>query len=113
MRQQAHDHQPISKKELQEVLTDYPTKEELSQRLDKSFEAFRQENAHQFQLMKEELQASMSVFTNRILTAIDPLMKDLQTREQERAILAAQMKHTQDDVTDLQKRVTKLELADK
>lgn len=87
--------------------------EKLTKRLNDSFEAFRQENAHKLQMMKEELQATMSTFTNRILTAIDPLIKDLQTREQERAILTAQMKHAQDDIADLQKRVTKLELADK
>lgn len=99
MKQKSVDNQPVTKKELLEILNNHPTKDELSERLDKSFEAFRQENAYQFQMMREELQTTMSTFTNRILTAMDPLMKNLQTREQESAILAAQMKHTQAETT--------------
>ncbi len=113
MNQQSSGSQPVTEKQLketlEETLKDYPTKDEFSKRLDASFEAFRQENAYQFKLMREELHETMSAFTNRIFTAIDPLMKDLEIRNQEREIAIAQMKHVTDDITNLQKRVTKLE----
>ncbi|MBA3724211.1 MAG: hypothetical protein H0W89_04990 [Candidatus Levybacteria bacterium] len=109
MKQQSAANQPVTEKILKETLKDYPTKDELSTRLDKSFEAFRQENAYQFKLMREEIYEAMATFTNRVLTAIDPLLKNLEFRQQEREIAAAQMKNVTGDITDLQKRVTKLE----
>lgn len=79
------------KEVLKEELSNYPTKNELSQRLNVSFEVFRQENNHNFQMMMDRFDEKFSRFTNLILTAIDPLIKDLETRREDREIAAAQM----------------------
>lgn len=124
MKDQIDDNQPVTKKELKEVLNDYPTKNdlkeilkeyptkvELGERIDKSFDAFRQETNYNFQVMLEKFDEKFTTFTSTILTAIDPLIKDMEIRQQERELAAAHLKHAQDDITDLQKRVTKLEQA--
>lgn len=93
------------------------SEENLEVRLDKKFtdklnaslEAFRQENAYQFQLMRDDLHRDMSRFTNMILNAIDPLLKEIETRQQDRELAAAEMEEVHADITDLKKRVTKLE----
>lgn len=90
------------KKELKIALENYPTKDELSDRLEKSFAAFRKENDHQFALMREEMHTTISQFTNRILTAIDPLLRELETRQQDRELAAAQMRNFEERLTKLE-----------
>ncbi len=55
----------------------------LAKRLTDSQNAFRIEMRHEFSVMKDDILAGMSKFTNLILTAIDPLIKDLETRKQD------------------------------
>lgn len=102
MKQKTSDNASVTKEDLTEVLKDYPTKNDLSNTLNASFEAFRQENAYQFQLMREDLHNDLSKFTSVIITAIDPLLKEMETRQQDRELTTAQ-------IEDLKKRVTKLE----
>ena len=106
-----NENTPITKSELQDVLKDYPTKDDFSTRLDASLKAFRNEINHMFQVQDERWERRFTAFESRLITVIDPLLKELDTRQQERAIAATQMKHVNDDITDLQKRVTKLEHA--
>ena len=98
------DNSPVTKTELKEVLKDYPTKDELSERLEKSFAAFRVEMHYEMTNMEERLNEKISSFSNRILTAIDPLLRELETRQQDREIAAAQMRN-------FEERLTKLEYA--
>lgn len=85
------------------------TKDELSDRLNASFEAFRQENNHNFQVMMDRFDERFSKFTSLILTAIDPLLKELETRREDREISTAQTRRIEEDVEDLKIRVSKLE----
>ena len=91
-----------TKKDLKDILSNYPTKDELAERLNASFAAFRQENIHNFQMMMERFDETFSKFTNLILATIDPLVKDLEIRREDREIAVAEMK-------DVKKRLTKLE----
>jgi len=102
--------------------------EELEKRMDKKFEeqdkkfdekldrrftafenAFRAEMDHKFEMFKEEIHEMMSGFTNRILTAIDPLLQELETRQQDRTLTTAQMSELRDITNDHETRIRKLE----
>ena len=135
MKQKVKNQTPITKAELTKTLKYYPTKEDLkaaekklkeeliqaqarsNNKLDKKFverftkgqAASRAESDYKFSLMQENLDAKFSKFTNLILTAIDPLLKELKTRQQEREIVAGQITRVEGDVENLKKRVTKLE----
>lgn len=102
MKQKAINTSPVTKEELKAILKDYPTKTDLSERLNAGFEAFRQENNHNFQMMMDRFDERFSKFTNLILNAIDPLLKDLETRREDREIAAAEMR-------DIKARLAKLE----
>ncbi|HZE87582.1 MAG TPA: hypothetical protein VE090_05270, partial [Methylomirabilota bacterium] len=65
------------------------TKDELSERLNASFEAFRQKNNHNFQMMMDKFDERFIKFSNLILTAIDPLIKDVETRREDGEIATA------------------------
>lgn len=119
MTQKSFDNSPVTKKELKEILKsypskkylkeNYPTKDDLSERLNDSFEAFRQETNYNFQMMMDRMDEKFSKFTNQILLAIDPLLKELETRQQDREIATAEMRGVKTEITNLKKRVTKLE----
>ena len=102
MKQKVTNTAPVTKEELKEILKDYPTKTELSERLNAGFEAFRQENNHNFQMMMDRFDERFSKFTNLILTSIDPLLKDLETRREDREIATAEMR-------EIKQRLAKLE----
>ena len=118
MKQKSNDSSILTRTELKNALKDYPTKKDLKNELKKfatkddltnSQNAFRQEMRYEFSMMKEEVRQEMSQFTNRVLTAIDPLLKELETRQQEREMAAAEMREVKADINHLQTRVTKLE----
>jgi hypothetical protein len=91
-------------KELKEQLEKSFDKE-LSERLLASFEAFRQENAFQFKLMREELHFELSKFTSVILTTVDRLLGELETRQQDRELSTAHIKKIRTDIKDRNRRV--------
>jgi hypothetical protein len=98
-----------TKKDLAEVLNNYPTKKDLDERFSKFHKAFSAEMDHKFLLFEERIEQAFSVFTSRIITLIDPLLKELETRDQDRELTTAQTKSIKEDIADLKKRVTKLE----
>ena len=128
-------HDYPTKEDLKKELSNYPTKEDLKNvennlkkelkdseervedRLDKNFtkrlldsqNAFRLELQHQFLMQDKRWERRFTDFESRLITLIDPLLKDLETRNQERALAAAQMTTVQGDISNLDKRVTKLE----
>ena len=109
MKQKTTNKTPVTKEELAEILKDYPTTKNLDDRLSKFYNAFNAEIDHKFTMMREDLRTEMSKFTNLILTAIDPLLKALETRRENREIGTAQIKRVEDDVEDLKIRIAKLE----
>ncbi|MEK7571331.1 MAG: hypothetical protein AAB553_03575 [Patescibacteria group bacterium] len=98
-----------TKLDLKKALNDYPTKKDLSDRLTASQNALRAEMKYDFSLMKEDIMAEMSKFTNRVLTAIDPLLKELETRQQDRELATAQVKKIEERMETHDVRITKLE----
>lgn len=120
MKQKINNNAPVTKIELSDILKDYPTKKDLqnalkeseqkfTKRLLESQKAFRRENNHNFQVMMARFDERFSKFTNLILTAIDPLIKDIETRREDREIATAQMKRIEDDVDTLKKQVSQLQ----
>lgn len=97
------------KKEIKKALQDYPTKDDLSERLTASQNAFRVEIDYKLKMMNEDIRTTMSTFTNRILTAIDPLLRELETRQQDREIAAAQMTDVHNRLDNHENRLQHLE----
>ncbi len=115
MKQKVNTSSPVTEDRLKDILKE--SEERLEEKLDKKFaerleasqKAFRMEMRYEYSVMKEDISRDMSKFTNLILTAIDPLLKELETRQQDREIGTAQIKNIKGDVENLKKRVTKLE----
>ena len=82
-----------------------------SERLDNFAKAFRMEVQFMGQTIMENLDERLKKFTNRILTAIDPLLQELETRREEREITSDQSIKTTDQLKNHEKRITKLEHA--
>ncbi|MBI5451972.1 hypothetical protein HY945_00760 [Candidatus Gottesmanbacteria bacterium] len=102
MKQKIKNTSPVTKEELTEILQDYPTKKDLDERFSKFYNAFNAETDHKLLSMEERLNTKLSAFSNRILTAIDPLLKEIETRREDREIAAAEMR-------EVKIRLTKLE----
>src|SRR6266404_1146176 len=128
MKQKTDSNKPVTKAELSKILKYYPTKEELrnelmqtqiesNNKLDQQFierlvkgqAASRAESDYKFSIMQQDLDTKFSKFTNRILTALDPLIQDMKIRQQEREVVAGQIGRVEEDVENLDRRVTKLE----
>ena len=98
-----------TKDDLKNVLKNYPTKNDLGNRLLASQKVFRIEMQHEFSVMEEKIMDKMSKFTSLILTAIDPLLKELETRQQDREISTAQINNIEGQIDNHEKRISKLE----
>ena len=97
------------KRELKKELKNYPTKDDLKNRLLASQEALRTEMRYELSIFKEDVMTGMSKFTNLVLTAIDPLLKELETRQQDREIATAQIKNIEEQIDNHENRISKLE----
>lgn len=82
---------PLTKEGLTDTLKDYPTKNDLSQRLTVSQNAFRTELEFRFQLMRDDMRTEFREFKDLILNITDPLLKEIETRREDRKIGTAQM----------------------
>ena len=98
-----------TKEDLRKELSNYPTKDDLDNRFLENQKAFRIEMRYEFSVMEEKLLNKMSKFTNLILTAIDPLLRELETRQQDREIATAQIKNIEEQIDNHEKRISKLE----
>ncbi len=83
-------------------LKNFATKDELSERLTKSSNALRREIEYMFQMQDEKWERRFIAFESRIITLIDPLLRELETRQQDREILTAWY-------ADHEKRISTLE----
>jgi hypothetical protein len=99
----------LTKEDLIGTLKDYPTKDDLSQRLTISQSAFRTELEFRFQLMRDDMHAEFREFKDLILNITDPLLKEIETRREDREIGTAQMEEVKTRIHDHEKRITKLE----
>ncbi len=108
MKQKVKNPTPVTKEEVTDIikkeLLSYPKKDDLKERLTASQNALRNEMKYEFSLMREELNQKLSQFTSRILTAIDPLLQELKTRQQEREVVAGQIRRVESNVDDLTKK---------
>lgn len=57
----------------------------------------------------QKLESKMTQLNDRILTTVDPLLKELETREEDRTIATQQTKDIGDKLKSYEKRLTKLE----
>lgn len=108
MKKQSNKH-PVTKDELINVLQDYPSKKDLGECFTKFHIAFSAEMDHKFQISEEKWGMRFNAFADRILTAIDPLLQELETRQQDREIGTAQMEEVKSRIGNHEKRITKLE----
>jgi hypothetical protein len=117
---------PVTKKEVTEILQDYPAKTDLKEELkhsedrsekkfkkllQKSIEAFRREMDHKLEIIDERWERRFTTFESRLVTLIDPLLQEIKTRQQEREVVAGQISRVEEDIDNLKKKVTKLEHA--
>lgn len=102
-----------TKQDLKNELSNYPTKQDLNNELNERFSTFHNalsiEMDYKFKIMREDISRDISKFTNLIFTTFDPLLKELETRRQDREIAAAQMEDTNIRINDHEKRITNLE----
>lgn len=98
-----------TKDDLKKELSNYPTKEDLNQRLTVSQNAFRTELDYKFQIMRDEIHTEFTQFKDLILNITDPLLKEIETRREDREIGTAQMEEIKTRIHDHEKRITKLE----
>jgi hypothetical protein len=102
MKQKIDNNTPVTKIELTEILKDYPTKTDLDERFVKFQNAFHTKIDHKFIMMMGKFDEKFSKFANLMLTAIDPLIKDLETRREDREIATAQMREVKERLTKLE-----------
>lgn len=97
-----------TKDDLANALKNFPTKNDLTELLNSNQEVLLKEMRNEFQLMREAIKNDMSNFTSKILTAIDPLLQEIKTRQQEREFVASQISEVRNTVNDHEKRIKKL-----
>lgn len=95
-----------TKKELHEMENRLEEKIDIKigERLSTSQDAFRREIHFEFTCMREDLQKQLSEFTKRILTAIDPLLKELETRQQDREIAVEWHRNHEERISKLERQ---------
>lgn len=72
-------------------------------------QAIRSEIRFGFEQMYEKLEDRLTKHTSLILTTVDPLLKELETRQQDREIAANQSIKVSQKLDNHEKRTTKLE----
>jgi hypothetical protein len=98
-----------TKADLKKALKDYPTKQDLDERLTASQEAFRREMDYKFETFKQEIFAKMSELYDKIFTLVDPVVKEIERRHQERTIIEGQITEVRDITGDHERRIRVLE----
>src|SRR5207248_5592567 len=98
-----------SMKQKTDNISIYATKEDLKKveenlgiRLTRTEQLLLAQMNFKFEEMRDYFSAELSKSNKRVLTIVDPLLKELETRREDREIHIAQME-------DIKKRITKLE----
>jgi len=98
-----------TKEDLKKELSNHPTKDDINQRLNASQNAFRVELEYRFQLMRDDIHAEFTEFKDLIFNLTDPLLKEIETRREDREIATAQMEEVKNHLNNHEKRITELE----
>ena len=92
------------------VTKDY-FKTELNDTIDRLLQGIRREITFSAETITEKLERKLTEHTSRILTTVDPLLKELETRRQDREIASEQSIRVAERIKDHEKRIGKLEQA--
>lgn len=87
----------------------FATRDYLDRRFDNFAKAFRDELRFYMNSLLEDIQKELSKFKNQVFPLTEPLAKELETRQQDRAIAANQMSEVRHELQELDQRVTKFE----
>lgn len=87
----------------------FVTKDYLSHTIDMLLQGIRREFTFAIEGVVEKFGEKLSKHTSLILTTVDPLLKELETRREDRAISANQHSKLKNQVYDHEKRIKKLE----
>ncbi len=92
------------------VTKDY-FKTELNDTIDRLLQGIRQEITFSAEVITEKLEQRLTKHTSLILTTVDPLLKELETRQQDREIASDQSMKVEKKLDNHEKRIQKLEHA--
>lgn len=101
-KQSSTDH--ITKEDLRVLLNQQSS--DLWERMGKSIQILFEMHTR---TLLEHFDTTFSKFTDRILTTVDPLLKELETRQQEREVAADQHAQMRNKLNNHEKRIQKLE----
>lgn len=84
-------------------------KRELNDTIDRLLQGIRREITFSAELIEEKLERNLTKHTSLILTTVDPLLKELETRQQDRILGAEQLRRATEKIDNHEKRIKKLE----
>lgn len=104
---------PVTKKDVENILDaklkNYPTKHDMDERFSKFASAFRVENEFEHAQLKDDILDGVRKIVSSVMSAIDPLLQELEIRREHREIESDQMLKVRDELDDHGKRIKKLE----
>jgi len=92
-----------------ELVTKDFFKKELHSTIDSLLEGIRREITFSAEVLTEKLERKLTQHTSLILTTVDPLLKELETRREDREITAEQYRGVTIKIDNHEKRISKLE----
>ena|SRR3989344_4613375 len=96
------------------VTKDYFKKElkkELNDTIDRLLQGIRREITFSAEMIAEKLDQKLTKQTSLILTTVDPLLKELETRQQDRILATEQSRRVTEKIDNHEKRIKTLEKA--
>lgn len=84
-------------------------KKELNDTIDRLLQGIRREITFAVETVTEKLEQKLTKHTSLILTTVDPLLKELETRQQDRILSTDQSRRVTEKIDDHEKRLVKLE----
>lgn len=85
------------------------TKDYLNNAIDMLLRGIRREFTFSIEGVVEKFEQKLTKHTSLVLTTVDPLLKELETRREDRAIAASQHSKLRDQVHSHEKRIKKIE----
>lgn len=85
------------------------TKDYLSNTIDRLLQGIRREITFTMETVAEKFDQKLTKHTSLILTTVDPLLKELETRQQDREISAEHSLRIQEQLDAHEKRISKIE----
>ncbi len=85
------------------------TKDYLSNTIDMLLQGIRREFTFAIEGVVEKFNEKLTKHTSLILTTVDPLLKELETRREDREIASSQSARIKDKIDNHEKRIRKIE----